>query len=67
MADARWKKDKEERKAKARMDPLIQCMAGRVLLKRVIVIDRGQEAKELCKWSDTSQREWARMKRSVGL
>ena len=67
MAAARWKRDRERRQHLAETEPLAQCMAGRVLLQRVIVIQRDQTAVELCRWSDTSQREWARLKRSADL
>lgn len=67
MAAARWKRDRERHQHLAETEPLAQCMAGRVLLQRVIVIQRDQTAIELCRWSDTSQREWARLKRSAGL
>lgn len=67
MARARWDKDRAERRRLAAMEPIAQIARGRVLIQRVIVIQRDQSAVELCRWSDTSAREWARMKRSAGL
>jgi hypothetical protein len=40
---------------------------GRVLVQRVIVIQQDQTAVELCRWSDTTAREWTRMKKEVRL
>ena len=66
MALARWAKDRERRRALAAMDALRQIAAGRVLIQRVIVIEGG-DVRELCRWSDTSAREWVAMKRAARL
>lgn len=67
MAAARWKLDRERRSAMAAQeerDPL--SVPGRIL-QRVIVITDGVTAREIIRRNTTSQREWARLKRSVGL
>lgn len=67
MARARWDQDKQRRAALAAQsehDPL--SVPGKIL-KRVIVITNGVDAVEIIRRNTTSQREWARLKRSVGL
>jgi len=67
MARARWEKEDRARAALAAADPLTLVRHGRVLIQRVVVIHRDQTVQELCRWSDTSAREWARMKREARL
>lgn len=67
MARARWKADRERRRALAALEPLRACQMGRRLIQRVVVITADQQAVEICRWSDTSCREWARLKREAGL
>ena len=67
MANARWKQERERQRALSEAEPLTQVQLGRVLIQRVIVIQRDQTAVELCRWSDTSQRQWAQMKRAANL
>lgn len=67
MAQARWKADRERRETLAAMEPLRACEMGRKLMQRVVVIGADQRAVEICRWSDTSAREWAALKRRAGL
>ena len=67
MAQARWKRDRERRArlvAQSELDPL--SVPGRIL-QRVIVITDGVTATEIIRRTNTSAREWARLKRSVNL
>ena len=66
MAKARWAKDRARRDALAAMaevDPL--RVPGRILM-RVVVLG-GNQSREIIRRDGTSAREWARLKRSVGL
>jgi hypothetical protein len=63
----RWQRDRERRLALAALDPLKSVSMGRKLLKRIIVIDADQRAVEICRWADTSSRQWAVLKRRAGV
>jgi hypothetical protein len=67
MARVRWQRDQERRRLLAAMDPLKAVAMGRKLIKRVIVITADQRAVEICRWADTSARQWAAMKRHAGV
>ena len=67
MARVRWDREREQRARWAAAEPLAQVAMGRVLVQRVIVIQQDQTAVELCRWSDTTAREWTRMKKEVRL
>ena len=67
MAEARWKQERERRRqleAVAEIDPL--RVPGRIL-QRVVVINRESQVTEIIRRDTTSQRDWAAMKRRVGL
>jgi hypothetical protein len=67
MANARWAADRRRRDELARTEPLVQVQSGRRLIMRIVVITADQRAVELCRWSDTSARAWASLKRSAGI
>jgi hypothetical protein len=67
MAEARWKKDRARRAAwaaAAEKDPL--RVPGRIL-QRVVVIAAESRVVEIIRRDNTSAREWARLKKKVGL
>ena len=66
MAAARWKLDRERRDALAAQSEYPLSLPGRII-QRVIVITNGVDATEIIRRDNTSQREWARLKRIVGL
>lgn len=73
MARARWAgvraRQQAEQEAIER-DPLRAAQAlavVRTIRQRVIVIGADQMARELVRWSTTTARQWARMKRAAGL
>ena len=68
MAHARWAKDRARRAALAvqsERDPL--AVPGRILLRVIVILPDGCTAVEIIRRATTSAREWARMKREVGL
>lgn len=73
MARARWKGVKARRdavQAAIQQDPLraaLMMAPVRKIRQRVIVIGSDQVARELVRWTDTTGRQWAAMKRAAGL
>jgi hypothetical protein len=73
MAKSRWAGVKKRQRAEEALimsDPLRAAMAFatvRTIRQRVIVIGADQVARELVRWSTTTARQWARMKRAAGL
>jgi hypothetical protein len=73
MADSRWAAVRRRQQAVEEMimrDPLRAAQAlavVRTIRQRVIVIGADQVARELVRWSTTTARQWARMKRAAGL
>lgn len=67
MAEARWKRDRERRAAwaaAAEKDPL--RVPGKIL-QRIVVITGESRVAEIIRRDTTSGREWARLKKKVGL
>ena len=73
MARARWAGVRARQQAEMQAiqrDPLraAQLLAPvRTIVQRVVVIGRDQEAREIVRWTTTTARQWAKLKRSVGL
>jgi len=73
MARARWagvRARQQVEEETIQRDPLQAAQLfgpSRTIVQRVVVIGRDQEARELVRWSTTTARQWARMKRAAGL
>lgn len=70
MANVRWEMERARRDRLAQQaatDPLRCVTPERKILQRIVVINLESQAMEIIRWSGMSQREWSRLKRSVGL
>ena len=73
MAKARWAGVRARQRAEEeaiQRDPLraAQMLAPQCcIVQRVVVIGADQLAREIVRWSTTTARQWAKLKRSVGL
>lgn len=73
MARARWagvraRQQAEQEAIKRDLLRAAQLLAPvRTIVQRVVVIGRDQQAREIVRWTTTTGRQWAKLKRSVGL